>query len=137
GRAEPGPALDREVPLWLHGSHPAAAALAGRAADGWVVDLAHVGVEELAPLMEILDTAATAAGRDPREVRRAAVLTEDTLDVDTLVQLAVDHGLSTFVLPVDGTDGLTARDRYLLERVAPAVRHRVDAALPPGTLSDR
>lgn len=145
GGAEPGPALDREVPVWLHGASATAAALAGRVADGWTVDLAEVGAAGLAALMDALDTAAGGAGRDPREIRRAVVLPPDgadhadpyPLDVDGLVALALDHGVSTFVLPVDGADGLTPRDRYLLERVAPAVRDRVEAALPPGALSDR
>ncbi|GAA5165931.1 LLM class flavin-dependent oxidoreductase [Ornithinimicrobium tianjinense] len=141
--AEPGPALDREVPVWLHGSHEKAAALAGRVADGWMVDLAELSDErdqaqELARLTAALDSAATGAGRDPREVRRAAVLrADDPLDTDGLVALAVDHGISVLVLPVDGAAGLTARDRYLLERIAPTVRERVEDALPPGTLTDR
>lgn len=154
GGAEPGPALDREVPVWLHGTSAAAAALAGRVADGWAADLADVDVAGLADRMDTLDTAAGGAGRDPREIRRMVVLPPDgadrtgrtdgtdgvdldPLDVDALVALALEHGVSTFVLPVDGAEGLTARDRYLLERIAPAVRERVEAALPPGALSDR
>lgn len=148
--AEPGPALDHEVPIWLHGSHDAAAALAGRIADGWVLDLVEVDdrqdlTQELVRLQDILDTAAHTAGRDPREIRRVLVLPQDSgattpldpRDVDTLVGLAVDHGISTFILPVDGTRDLAAQDRYFLERVAPAVRAGVEADLPPGTLTDR
>jgi alkanesulfonate monooxygenase SsuD/methylene tetrahydromethanopterin reductase-like flavin-dependent oxidoreductase (luciferase family) len=41
--AEPGPALERDVPLWLHGSDTAVAALAGRIAEGWSMDLDETG----------------------------------------------------------------------------------------------
>src|SRR5690606_15410878 len=68
--AEPGPAVDREVPLWVHGSEAAVAALAGRVADGWSADLAGIGVEGLAERTAVLDRAAVDAGRDVREVRR-------------------------------------------------------------------
>src|SRR4051794_1036710 len=52
--AEPGPALEREVPVWLAGSGAPVAALAGRVADGWMVDLDEVGVDGLAELTKVL-----------------------------------------------------------------------------------
>jgi alkanesulfonate monooxygenase SsuD/methylene tetrahydromethanopterin reductase-like flavin-dependent oxidoreductase (luciferase family) len=64
--AEPGPAVEREVPVWLAGSTVAVADLAGRVADGLMVDLDAVGVDGLAQLNEVVDRAATQAGRDVR-----------------------------------------------------------------------
>lgn len=64
--AEAGPALTREVPMWLAGADPRAAALAGRAADGLLIDLDEVGHHVMAELNETLDQAAIDAGRDPR-----------------------------------------------------------------------
>jgi alkanesulfonate monooxygenase SsuD/methylene tetrahydromethanopterin reductase-like flavin-dependent oxidoreductase (luciferase family) len=134
--AERGPALDRGVPLWLTGSGAAVAALAGRVADGWIVDLNEVGDAGLADLNTILDLAATDAGRDVREVRRSITLAGDeTLDVDSLVALVVNHGVSSFVLRTDGSPASLTTLRTFVDGVAPAVRDGAERALPPGALS--
>lgn len=136
--AEPGPALDREVPLWLAGSGSAVAGLAGRIADGWVVDLNEVGVDGLAELTMVLDGAATEAGRDVREVRRSVTLTGgEALDVDALVALVVDHGVSSFLLRVEDSAESVSELRAFIGEVAPAVRESAERALPPGALSTR
>jgi alkanesulfonate monooxygenase SsuD/methylene tetrahydromethanopterin reductase-like flavin-dependent oxidoreductase (luciferase family) len=136
--AEAGPSLEREVPLWLLGSDVAGAELAGRVADGWAVDLDEVGVEGLAALNAALDRAATGAGRSPREVRRAATLTEQAaLDADVLVASVVDHGVSLFVLRVEAEAADTGTMRTFIEDVAPAVRDAAERALPPGALATR
>ena len=134
--AEPGPALERDVPLWLHGSDTTAAALAGRIADGWAADLDEIGVEGLANLNAVLDDAAVDAGRDVREVRRSVTLASgDAADVSALIGLAVDHGVSTLVLRVGTEDA--AQLRTFIDEVAPAVRDGAERALPPGALSSR
>lgn len=134
--AEPGPGLEREVPLWLDGSESAVAALAGRVADGWILDLDMVGVEGLASLNTVLDRAAVEAGREGAEIRRSVTLTSARADdVAGLVALVVDHGVSTFVLRA-GIEDL-ARLRTFIEDVAPAVREGAERALPPGALRSR
>jgi FAD/FMN-containing dehydrogenase len=136
--AEPGPALDREVPLWLAGSGSAVAALAGQVADGWMVDLDEVGVDGFAELTLVLDRAAAEAGRDVREVRRAVTLTSgEALDVDALVALVVDHGVSLVVLRVEGAAESVTLMRTVIGEVAPAVRQGAERALPLGALSSR
>lgn len=135
--AEPGPALEHEVPLWMHGSDTALAALAGQIADGWVVDLDEVGVEGLAALNAVLDRAAIDAGRDVREVRRSVTLAGSRAvdDVSALVSLVVDHGVSSVVLRVGHQETTTLRT--FIADVAPAVREGAERALPPGALSSR
>jgi len=136
--AEPGPALEREVPVWLTGSGAGVAALAGRVADGWMVDLDEVGVDGFAELTMVLDRAAAEAGRDVREVRRSVALTGgEAADVDALVALAVDHGVSLFVLRVEGAAESATLMRTVIGEVAPTVRERAEHALPPGALSSR
>jgi alkanesulfonate monooxygenase SsuD/methylene tetrahydromethanopterin reductase-like flavin-dependent oxidoreductase (luciferase family) len=136
--AEPGPALEREIPIWLAGSHAAAAALAGRVADGWVVDLDEVGVEGIVELNGVLDRAATEAGRDVREVRRVVTLSgEEIFDVDGLVALSVDQGVSTFLVRVSEAAASVDLLRRISDEVVPAVRQAVEAALPSGALSSR
>jgi alkanesulfonate monooxygenase SsuD/methylene tetrahydromethanopterin reductase-like flavin-dependent oxidoreductase (luciferase family) len=134
--AEPGPALERDVPLWLYGSDTAIAALAGRVADGVVVDLDEIGVEGMADLNAVVDRAAIYAGRDVREVRRSVTLTSgDAVDVSALVALVVDHGVSSLVLRAVTED--TTQLRTFIDDVAPAVREGAERALPPGALSSR
>ncbi|ABL82877.1 MULTISPECIES: LLM class flavin-dependent oxidoreductase [unclassified Nocardioides] len=134
--AEPGPGLELAVPLWLHGSDSTAAALAGRLADGWVVDLDEVGVEGLAALSAVLDRAAVDAGRDVREVRRSVALAPGDLpDADALTALVVDHGVSSVLLRVGTEDEPLLRT--FIDTVAPAVRDGAERALPPGALSSR
>ena len=136
--AQTGPVVQRAVPLWLAGSGAAVAALAGRVADGWMTDLDEVGVDGLAALTTVLDRVAVEAGRDVREVRRSVTLTSlDASDVDALVALVVDHGVSSFLLRVEGSAGSASRVRAFVDDVAPAVRDRADRALPPGALSSR
>ena len=130
--AERGPSLEREVPLWLAGDNPAVAALAGRVADGWLTDLGAVGPEGVAVLTEILDASADAAGRDPREIRRAVVVVGDEHpSVPTLVALAVDHGVSSFVLRVGSVADAANTVRSFMAETVAEVREAVQRALPP------
>jgi alkanesulfonate monooxygenase SsuD/methylene tetrahydromethanopterin reductase-like flavin-dependent oxidoreductase (luciferase family) len=134
--AEPGPALERDVPLWLHGSDTAVAALAGRVADGWVVALDQIGTEGLTALNAVLDRAAVDAGRDVREVRRSVTLTSgDAVDVSALVALVVDQGVSSLVLRVGPGDATQLRT--FIDDVALSVRDGAERALPPAALSSR
>src|SRR5690606_4418812 len=55
--AEPGPALDRAVPIWLRGSDAGTVELAGRVADGLIVDLDEVGLDGLADINAAVDGA--------------------------------------------------------------------------------
>ena len=66
-----------------------------------------------------IDESATAAGRDPRAIRR--VLNAGQLDADTLVALVVDHGMDTFLVTEDPD-----KMRAFAAEVAPTVRERVE-----------
>ena len=134
--AESGPALEREVPLWVDGSETLSAALAGRVADGWAVTLDAVGVEGLASLSMALDRVAVESGREPAEIRRSVTLSSaEALDVAGLVALVVDHGVSSFVLRAGVGDIATLR--AFIGEVAPAVRDGAERALPAGALRGR
>ena len=134
--AESGPALERDIRLWLYGSDAADVALAGRVADAWITDLDEVGLDGVAALTAVLDSAAVDAGRDVREVRRAVSLPNgDAVDVDALLTLVIDHGVSAFLLRVGPGDA--AHVRTFIEDVAPMLREGAERALPSGVLSSR
>ncbi|MBA4609583.1 LLM class flavin-dependent oxidoreductase [Aeromicrobium sp. Marseille-Q0843] len=114
--------VDRPIPIWLSGSDPEIVALAGRIADGLVV-----GVDEFgADINAAIDRAATEAGRDVREVRRAVVLSDER-SAENLITLVVHHGVSSFALRSGTVD----------EGLVHAVRAGAERALPPGALSAR
>jgi FAD/FMN-containing dehydrogenase/alkanesulfonate monooxygenase SsuD/methylene tetrahydromethanopterin reductase-like flavin-dependent oxidoreductase (luciferase family) len=127
--AQRGPAPAHQLALWLGGTPDGAGvALAARAADGWwsapgdgVPDLARLRAEQ-----DAVDAAVTAAGRDPREVRRGVVLDASALGadaVDVLAALVVDAGTGTLVLA--GADE-AALSRFAAD-VLPDLRARVAA----------
>ncbi len=134
---QPGPEPAHPISIWIGGYRRRMLELIGRKGDGWLPSLAYL--EALSDLTEgnrIIDEAAQAAGRGPGEIRRllniAGRFTTSArgfltgppdLWVEQLVELALEEGISGFVLASD--------DRATIERfalaVAPAVRERVAA----------
>jgi alkanesulfonate monooxygenase SsuD/methylene tetrahydromethanopterin reductase-like flavin-dependent oxidoreductase (luciferase family)/FAD/FMN-containing dehydrogenase len=132
--AERGPAPAHNVPIWVGGVKPRMLRLVGHKADGWLPSLGGLQQGQLAAGQALIDDAAAEAGRDPREIRRLANITgtfsaasEGFLVgpakqwVDELLLLALEEGLSTFILASD--DPATLR-RFAGE-VAPALREAV------------
>ncbi|MDV3220980.1 LLM class flavin-dependent oxidoreductase, partial [Intrasporangium sp.] len=69
--AKRGPAPAHEVAIWVGALKPRMLRLVGEKADGWLPSLAYLqGLEQIDESNAIVDAAASAAGRDPREVRR-------------------------------------------------------------------
>ncbi|MGW3353079.1 LLM class flavin-dependent oxidoreductase [Nonomuraea rubra] len=156
--AERGPAPAHNIPLWLAaGTHPDALRLAAAKADGWLLTapaeadgrLPAAPAEadgrlltapatavapsagDLAAAGDVIDEAARAAGRDPRELHRLTYLTgrftptaEGPLAgppeqwVADLLPLIRDGGLSTLLLATDDEETL----RRFATEVAPALR---------------
>ncbi|WP_062350971.1 LLM class flavin-dependent oxidoreductase [Herbidospora yilanensis] len=120
--AEPGPEPAHAVPVWVTGDDPAVLELAGRQADGWVA--VHDPERPECPRTgnKLIDEAAAAAGRDPREIRRVLVVTGD------VPAGVLDDGFGTIILRTDDEAVLA---RFARETI-PALR-----AAAPGGLSDR
>jgi alkanesulfonate monooxygenase SsuD/methylene tetrahydromethanopterin reductase-like flavin-dependent oxidoreductase (luciferase family) len=68
--ARPGPPLAHAMGIWLGAFKPRMLRLVGRKADGWIPSLGVLSADELRAGNELIDTAAEAAGRDPRQIRR-------------------------------------------------------------------
>ncbi|MBO0919970.1 LLM class flavin-dependent oxidoreductase [Cellulomonas sp. zg-ZUI222] len=134
--AKRGPAPAHDIGIWVGAYKPRMLRLVGRKADGWLPSLGYLQPGDLARGNATIDEAATAAGRDPREIRRLLNINGrfsptpgDGLDgppeqwVDTLVRYALEDGIGTFVLATDDP----ATIRTFAEQVAPAVRDAVGA----------
>jgi hemerythrin-like domain-containing protein len=99
--------------------------LVGRKADGWWPTLGGIDQDGLIAGNAAIDEAALSAGRQPTDIRRLLNLggASAAVAVEELARLALDAGISTFVLNGD--------DPRLIEtlaaEVAPAVRELVNA----------
>ncbi len=132
--AQPGPAPAHNVPIWVGALGPRMLRLIGAKADGWLPSLSRLRPGDLAAGNAIIDQAAHDAGRDPREIRRLVNISGELTAtpggflvgppeqwVDDLLRLAVEDGVSTFVL---ASDEPTTLHRFA-EDVAPALREAV------------
>jgi alkanesulfonate monooxygenase SsuD/methylene tetrahydromethanopterin reductase-like flavin-dependent oxidoreductase (luciferase family) len=132
--AKRGPEPAHDIAIWLGAVKPRMLRLTGRKADGWLPSLPYFTEEDLERGNRIIDEAATAAGRDPREVRRLLNIggAFDTGNrgflqgppdqwVEELLPFVLEHGFSTLILMTDDPRaiGLWGGE------VAPALRETV------------
>ena len=136
---EPGPFPAHPIEIWLGAYQPRMLALTGRAADAWVPTLAYAPPAQLGPMTATLDAAAVEAGREPGEIRRIYNIAGSfgpqrrgflqgppELWVEQLAELALEHGVATFLFgPGQDPDGELRR---FAEEVAPGVVESVEAA---------
>jgi hypothetical protein len=94
--------------------------LIGRMADGWVPSLGGVQPSDLTEGNKRIDEAATAAGRDPKSIRR--ILNTGNQPADVIIALALDHGMDAFLISED-----PAAMRQFASEVAPRVRETVES----------
>ncbi|GAB3713998.1 LLM class flavin-dependent oxidoreductase [Mariniluteicoccus flavus] len=130
-----GPAPAHPIEIWLGAYGPRMLRVTGRLADGWVPSMGYADPPALGDLNARVDEAAVAAGRDPAAIRRiynifgafgrsADFLRGTPTDwVEQLAGLAIDEGMSTFILGTDDPDIL----RRFAAEVAPGVRELVEA----------
>jgi alkanesulfonate monooxygenase SsuD/methylene tetrahydromethanopterin reductase-like flavin-dependent oxidoreductase (luciferase family)/FAD/FMN-containing dehydrogenase len=131
--AKRGPRPAHDIPIWVGAYKPRMLRLVGAKADGWLPSLSYLKPGDLAAGNEVIDAAARAAGRDPREIRRLLNVFGDPARsadqwVAELLPLAVEHGVGTFILGSDDPAEL----RRFAEQVIPALREQVDRARAAG-----
>jgi alkanesulfonate monooxygenase SsuD/methylene tetrahydromethanopterin reductase-like flavin-dependent oxidoreductase (luciferase family)/FAD/FMN-containing dehydrogenase len=119
--AKRGPAPAHDIPLWIGAAKPRMQRLIGRKADGWLPSLPWLKPVDMLAGNAIIDEAAEAAGRDPREIRRLLNVGGDT-EVGRIVELALEHGFATFIVMGDDP---TVMQRFA-EEIIPEVREQVD-----------
>src|SRR2546426_1718253 len=124
--AHSGPVPAHPIGIWLGGYKPRMLSLVGTLADGWVPSYGYLKEPDLLECNRRIDEAATAAGRDPRAIRR--VLNAGSLDAETLVALVIDYGMDTFLV-TDNPDEM----RTFMSEVAPRVREEVESRRSRGT----
>jgi Luciferase-like monooxygenase/Hemerythrin HHE cation binding domain len=134
--AKPGPFPVHDAGIWVGSYKERMLRLTGELADGWLPSSPYAPPERLSAMNAVIDAAALEAGRSPRDVRRLYNIA-GSFDgpgaeflqgppkawAEQLAELALDEGVSGFVLMVNDTATL---DRFAAE-VAPAVRDLVDS----------
>jgi alkanesulfonate monooxygenase SsuD/methylene tetrahydromethanopterin reductase-like flavin-dependent oxidoreductase (luciferase family) len=132
-----GPQPAHDIPIWLGAYKPRMLQTTADLADAWIPSMGYADPPELADMNARIDDAAEANGRGPQAIRRmynvfgsfgtnpgATGLQGTAKDwAEQLAGLAIDEGMSTFVLGTDSPDDVR---RFALE-VAPAVREQVEA----------
>jgi alkanesulfonate monooxygenase SsuD/methylene tetrahydromethanopterin reductase-like flavin-dependent oxidoreductase (luciferase family) len=119
--AKRGPEPAHDVPIWLGVLGPRMLRLAGEKADGWLPSLPYLKPGDLERGNAIIDEAAAAAGRDPREIRRLLNIPPEAAGVDDLLPFVLRDGVSAFILASDDPRAIQAWG----EEVAPALREAV------------
>jgi alkanesulfonate monooxygenase SsuD/methylene tetrahydromethanopterin reductase-like flavin-dependent oxidoreductase (luciferase family) len=118
-----GPRPAHRVEIWLGVYKPRGLALTGRLADGWLPS--NLPPPVLADGHARIDQAAAKAGRQPSEVRRLYNVSGQITE-GALTELALEHGMDTFILWFEGD--VESQLRRFAAEVAPAVRRNVARA---------
>ena len=135
--AQRGPSPAHDISIWVPAGGLRMRRLVGEKADGWISGgawMTHVD-NELATGNRIIDEAATAAGRDPRDIRpifdsrgsfspsrRGFLQGPPRQWVEDLLPLVIEQGVSIFILVGDDPRAI---ERWSRE-VAPALREAVE-----------
>jgi alkanesulfonate monooxygenase SsuD/methylene tetrahydromethanopterin reductase-like flavin-dependent oxidoreductase (luciferase family) len=126
--AHRGPAPVHNISIWVGAFKPRMQRLVGRLADGWLPTIAALKPGDLAAGNAVIDAAAFQAGREPHAIRRllnlGAVDAPARETAAELARLALEDGISTFIVSVDDPGAMAD----FASEVAPRVREAVQEA---------
>lgn len=133
-----GPIPAHNIPIWLGAYKRRMLQLIGQKADGWLPSIGYIKLNEFEAANQIIDEAALAVGRNPREIRRLANISGQFSNirggflkgasqqwVEDLLPLVLENGLSTFILIADDPATMS----QFAGEVAPALREAVSHEL--------
>lgn len=116
-----GPEPAHDIPIWVGAYKPRMQRLIGRKGDGWLPSLPWLKPGDIERGNRIIDESARKAGRDPRDITRLMNVTPQ-YDAEDLAELAVEHGISVFIMGADDPREL----RKFAQLTAPRVRDRLE-----------
>lgn len=123
--AKRGPRTPHPIGISIGAYKPRMLNLVGRLADGWIPSYGYLeSLDAFARMNKLIDEGAEQAGRSPADIRRWLNIGAADATVDRLVELALEHGTSGFILAGDDAGTM---ERFAAETI-PAVREAVAAA---------
>jgi alkanesulfonate monooxygenase SsuD/methylene tetrahydromethanopterin reductase-like flavin-dependent oxidoreductase (luciferase family) len=126
--AKRGPEPAHDISIWLGAYKPGMLKLIGEKADGWLPSLSYLNDGDLERGNTIIDEAAVAAGRDPREIRRLLNITPDVATVEQLLPFALEKGVGTFILWADDPRTIQVWGEEIAPGLREAVAHEREVA---------
>jgi len=137
--AQPGPPPLHAIGIFVGSYKPRMLRLTGRLGDGWIPTSSYASPAQLIVMQQMIDDAATDAGRAPSDIRRwynvmgsftsregGFLQGRASLWVEQLTELALAQGVSGFII-APGTAAESDLRRFA-EEVAPGVREQVAKA---------
>jgi alkanesulfonate monooxygenase SsuD/methylene tetrahydromethanopterin reductase-like flavin-dependent oxidoreductase (luciferase family) len=117
-----GPKPTRDIGIWLGALKPRMLRLTGALADGWVPSQSYLPPEQVPEAMQRVDEAATAEGRDPKQIRRVYnLISDEQPPPEQIADFATELGFDSFIFsPAD-----THEVERLAHDVIPAIREEV------------
>lgn len=123
--AKRGPASPHPIGIAIGAYGPRMLRLTGRVADGWIPSFGYLKKPNaLTDMNRRIDDGAESAGRSPTDIRRWINIDAEAATPDTLVGLALEEGMSGFIL---ASDDASEMERFAAETI-PDVRERVESA---------
>jgi alkanesulfonate monooxygenase SsuD/methylene tetrahydromethanopterin reductase-like flavin-dependent oxidoreductase (luciferase family) len=117
-----GPQPAHQIGIWLGAYKPRMLRITGALADGWIPSQSYLPPEQVPEAMKRVDDAASAEGRDPKEIRRVYnLIGDEPATAEQIAGFATELGFDSFIF--------SPADVHEIERLAhdviPAVREEV------------
>lgn len=123
--AKRGPASPHPIAISIGAYKPRMLDLVGRAADGWIPSFGYLErASALTDMNRRIDDGAESVGRSPSEIRRWINIDAADATTEQLASLAIEHGMSGFIL---ASDDAVAIEAFANETI-PAVREALSTA---------
>jgi alkanesulfonate monooxygenase SsuD/methylene tetrahydromethanopterin reductase-like flavin-dependent oxidoreductase (luciferase family) len=117
-----GPAPAHPIGIWLGAYKPRMLRITGALADGWIPSQSYLQPDQVPDAMQRVDDAASAEGRDPKQIRRVYnLLSDEPPTAEQIADFATELGFDSFIF--------SPADVHEVERLAhdviPAAREEV------------
>src|SRR4051794_8177820 len=106
-----GPKPAHEIGIWLGAYKPRMLRITGAMADGWIPSQSYLPPEQVPEAMQRVDEAASAEGRDPKDIRRVYnLIGDEPATPEQIADFATDLGFDSFIF--------SPADAHEIERIA-------------------
>jgi alkanesulfonate monooxygenase SsuD/methylene tetrahydromethanopterin reductase-like flavin-dependent oxidoreductase (luciferase family) len=127
-----GPRPAHDIPIWVGAVKPRMQRIVGQRADGWLPSLPWLQPGDLARGNRIIDESARKAGRSPEQIVRLLNISGRER-AEELARLAIEDGVSTFIIASDDPDELLRFARVTAQEVRDRVAEARATTLSTGT----